>query len=75
MVRHMWDEHGALLVGRNVTTTWTVIDAWGGADAESVDDIAFRVGIDEIAGRAANAERRPWRERKVFLNGVHRVSV
>jgi hypothetical protein len=34
MVRHMWDEHGALLVGRNVTSPWTVIDAWGGADAE-----------------------------------------
>src|SRR5262249_19699983 len=27
MVRHMWDEHGALLVGRNITTPWTVIDA------------------------------------------------
>src|SRR5262245_12819928 len=34
MIRHMWDEHGVLLVGRNVTTPWTVIDAWGGADAE-----------------------------------------
>src|SRR5205085_2995391 len=34
MVRHMWDEHGSLLVGRHVTTPWTVIDAWGGADPE-----------------------------------------
>src|SRR5262245_32724234 len=34
MIRHMWDEHGTLLVGRNVTTPGTVIDAWGGADAE-----------------------------------------
>src|SRR5262245_17278164 len=34
MIRHMWDEHGVLLVGRNVTTPWTVIDAWGGADPE-----------------------------------------
>ncbi|HTK78278.1 MAG TPA: hypothetical protein VL371_23660 [Gemmataceae bacterium] len=34
MVRHMWDEHGVLLVGRNLTTPWTVIDAWGGADPE-----------------------------------------
>lgn len=34
MVRHMWDEHGVLLVGRNVTTPGTVIDAWGGADVE-----------------------------------------
>jgi hypothetical protein len=34
MIRHMWDVHGTLLVGRNLTTPWTVIDAWGGADAE-----------------------------------------
>lgn len=32
MVRHLWQQHGALLVGRRTTTQWRLIDTWGGAD-------------------------------------------